>query len=118
MRITWFSNSPFSATGYGNQTRLFTPLIKNLGHELQILAFHGHDNYTAPINWGGIQINGRGFHPYGMDVVVATANTFKSDIVLSLFDAWAFDWQVIRSGNTFTLLGSAGSLRTFSTSRW
>jgi glycosyltransferase involved in cell wall biosynthesis len=97
LKILWHSNSPLSQTGYGNQTRLFTPLLKNLGHDIHILAFHGHENYTAPAQWNGITITGRGFHPYGMDVAVPNAQAIKADIVLSLFDAWAVDWKVIKS---------------------
>ena len=91
MKIDWFSNSPFVGTGYGNQTKLFVPQIKQLGHDISIHAFFGIDPYSAPINWGGIEIMGRGFHPYGLDVLVARAKTIKADIVLTLLDAWIFD---------------------------
>lgn len=96
MKIDWFSNSPFAATGYGNQTRLFTPLIKQLGHDVSIHAFFGQDMFTSPIGWNGITITGRGFHPYGMDVIAAQAKTIKADIVLSLLDAWVFDLMTMR----------------------
>jgi glycosyltransferase involved in cell wall biosynthesis len=94
--VDWFANSPFSSTGYGNQTKLFTPLIKQLGHDVSIHAFFGHDMYTAPINWGGITITGRGFHPYGLDVIAAQAKTVKADIVLTLLDAWVFDIMTMK----------------------
>jgi glycosyltransferase involved in cell wall biosynthesis len=96
MRIVWFSNSVFAQTGYGNQTRLFTPLLKNLGHEIHIQAFFGHELYTAPINWNGMIITGRGFHPYGQDVIAQHALNVKADIVLSLLDAWVFDPNQVR----------------------
>lgn len=91
MIISIMSNSPFANTGYGNQIRLFAPLIKNLGHEVHIQAFHGHDTYTAPINWNGMIITGKGFHPYGQDVFARHAENINADIVLSLLDAWVFD---------------------------
>jgi glycosyltransferase involved in cell wall biosynthesis len=96
MRILFFSNTVFAQTGYGNQTRLFTPLIKNLGHEVHIQAFFGHELYTAPINWNGMVITGRAFHPYGQDAIVPHANNIKADIVLSLLDAWVFDLNEMR----------------------
>lgn len=96
LRINWFSNSALSATGYGNQTRLFTPLIKNLGHDVSIQAFFGMDMYTAPITWNGISITGRGFHPYGMDVIAGHSKAIKADIVLTLLDAWVFDPMVMK----------------------
>ena len=96
MKIDWYSNSPFALTGYGNQTKLFVPLIKQLGHDISIHAFFGHDQYTAPINWNGIEIMGRGFHPYGLDVIAARAKTIQADIVLTLLDAWIFDPMVMK----------------------
>ena len=94
-RILWMSNSPLTATGYGNQTRLFTPRIKSLGYEMEIFAFYGAEMFTAPWQWNGITVTGRGFHPYGMDVLPAKAKTFNADIVISLFDAWVFDLQQV-----------------------
>lgn len=96
MRILWHSNSPFASTGYGNQTKLFTPHLKNLGHEISILAFHGIDMYCSSLTWNGMHIFGRGFHPYGMDVAVPYYEQQKADILLSLLDAWGFDMQVIK----------------------
>jgi len=96
VKICWFSNSPLSSTGYGNQTKLFTPHLKNLGHEIEILAFHGVEPYTSPYKWEGMNIHGRGFHPYGMDVAVPTYMLTKSDILLSLMDAWIFEMSVIK----------------------
>src|SRR5690349_18895444 len=91
MKISWFSNSPLSLTGYGNQTRLFAPQIKKLGHDISIHAFFGHDPYTVPIAWEGIQVTGRGFHPYGLDVLSAHTKNIQADILITLLDAWIFD---------------------------
>lgn len=95
MRITLFGNSPFASTGYGNQFKLFAPLIQQLGHDVNIQAFYGHEMFCSPINWNGIPITGRGFHPYGMDVILPHQKMVKSDIFLSLMDAWVFDPEVI-----------------------
>lgn len=96
MKITAFGNSPFASTGYGNQFKLFIPLIKQLGHDVDIQAFFGHDMFCAPINWGGISITGRGFHPYGQDVILPHQKMMQADIVLSLMDAWVFDTEIIK----------------------
>jgi glycosyltransferase involved in cell wall biosynthesis len=96
MRIDWFSNSPLVCTGYGNQTKLFVPLIKQLGYDISIHAFYGHDPYSAPFIWNGIPITGRGFHPYGLDVIAGHAKAIKADIVLTLIDAWIFDPLVMK----------------------
>jgi glycosyltransferase involved in cell wall biosynthesis len=89
MKINWFSNAPWAATGYGTQTKLFPPRIQALGHDLSITAFYGLEG--AIINWNGIQVYPRWAHPYGMDILSAHAKHSQSDIVLSLLDAWVFD---------------------------
>lgn len=99
MKIQWFSNSPLAATGYGNQTRLFTPLIKQLGHDVSILAFYGHEPFCTAVDWQGITISGRGFHPYGQDVILQHYRNMKADICVSLLDAWVFDINVVKQMN-------------------
>jgi glycosyltransferase involved in cell wall biosynthesis len=96
MKIDWFSNSPLVSTGYGNQTKLFAPLIKQLGHEVSIHAFYGHDPYSTPVRWEGIEIMGRAFDRYGQDVIGARARTVKADIILSLLDAWVFNLNAMK----------------------
>lgn len=95
MRISWLSNAPWAATGYGNQVKVFAPRIKALGHELAITAFWGHDG--TPINWDGIPVYGKGFHPYGQDIMAAHASNFKADILLSLMDAWVIQTALLQS---------------------
>ncbi len=96
LNVDWFSNSPLASTGYGNQTKLFVPLIKQLGYDISIHAFFGHDAGNAPFTWNGINVTGRGFHPFGLDVMAGHAKAIKADIVLTLIDAWIFDPQVIK----------------------
>ena len=86
MRIMWLSNAPWAATGYGNQTRVFVPRIKELGHEIAITAFYGLDG--GVINWNGIPVFPKGIHPYGQDVVRAHAQAFGADVIISLVDVW------------------------------
>lgn len=95
LRVSWLSNAPWSATGYGNQTKVFTPRIKNLGHDVAIQAFYGHEG--TPINWNGIHVYGRGFHPYGQDIMAAHAKNYKADIMISLMDAWVIQPELLQS---------------------
>ena len=97
MRISWISNAPFAPTGYGVQTKIFLHRIKKLGHELAVTAFWGHDG--SIINWDGIPIYGKGFHPYGMDVMAAHASNFRADILISLMDAWVIQTGLLQSYN-------------------
>ena len=43
MKFTWLSNAPHASTGYGNQTKLFIPRLRDLGHQPAIIAFYGVD---------------------------------------------------------------------------
>lgn len=87
MKINWFSNAPFCSTGYGNQTRLFVPRLRALGHEMSITAFYGLQG--AKINWQGIDVYPQIRHPYGQDVITAHAEWAGAEAIISLFDVWA-----------------------------
>lgn len=86
MRILWNSNAAWSSTGYGTQTRLFVPRIRDLGHEMSMLAFYGLEGAT--LNFDGMNVYPKAVHPYGQDVIRSTARHVNADIVLSLMDAW------------------------------
>lgn len=88
MKISWQSNSPWSPTGYGNQTKLFAPRLKALGHDIAIQAFYGLEG--APIVWQGIPIYPRATHPYGLDVLAAHSQHFQADLTITLLDAWVY----------------------------
>jgi len=89
MRILWHSNAPWTATGYGVQTRLFAPRIRDLGHDVAVSAFYGLEG--SSIGWDGMNVYPRAFHPYGMDVLARHAADHKADIVITLVDAWVID---------------------------
>src|SRR5512139_4213165 len=100
MRISWFSNAPWARTGYGNQTMLFCPRIKALGHEVAITAFYGLEG--GILNWNGIPVYPRAYHPYGNDVMAAHAAHFHADIMITLIDAWVYDLNIIPDGMRWT----------------
>lgn len=89
MRILIHSNAPWAATGYGVQTRLFAPRIRDLGHEVAVSAFYGLEG--AFIQWRGMRVYPKAFHPYGMDIVAGHSADHKADIVITLIDAWVMD---------------------------
>jgi len=93
LRILFHSNAPWAATGYGVQTRLFAPRIRDLGHEVAISAFYGLEG--ASIQWQGMNVYPKAFHPYGMDVVALHAEQHRADVVISLVDAWVMDAERI-----------------------
>jgi glycosyltransferase involved in cell wall biosynthesis len=87
MKINWFSNAPWAATGYGNQTKLFYNRIKEMGHEVSITAFWGLQG--GIIDVGGVTVFPMVREPYAMDVIGAHAQAWGADAIITLFDAWA-----------------------------
>jgi len=89
MKLTWLSNAPWTFTGYANQTALFTPRLQKAGHEMAVISFWGHEG--TPINWNGVQVFGKSFHPYAQDIMHSHSMTWGADAMLSLMDAWVVD---------------------------
>lgn len=65
--IVWHSNAPWAPTGYGNQTKVFTPLIRNLGYDVAISAYFG--------------LNGRGATHEGMAVYPGVGDAYGAEIL-------------------------------------
>jgi glycosyltransferase involved in cell wall biosynthesis len=89
MNINWFSNSIWARTGYGNQTALFVPRLRKLGHQMSVTAFYGLEG--SIINLDGIPIYPRGHMAYGQDIWSAHAHHAGADVCISLMDAWVFE---------------------------
>jgi len=88
MRILWHSNAPWAATGYANQTKLFTNRIRDLGHDVAISAFYGLEG--ASIEYDGMTVYPKGYDGFGGDVLPGHYGHFGADIAISLIDAWVF----------------------------
>jgi glycosyltransferase involved in cell wall biosynthesis len=91
MRFTWLSNSPWTPTGYGQQTALFTPRITSAGHPVAVISTYGHQG--SPINWQNVQVFGSSFHPYGMDIMHGHSKTFQADALITLIDAQVMELE-------------------------
>lgn len=94
MKILWWSNCPFTHTGYGRQTKEITALLQQMGHEVAIQSLFGLLGGT--LNWNGITIYPAQQHPLGVDVIGSNARHFGADVVVSLYDVWAFPPNVRR----------------------
>jgi glycosyltransferase involved in cell wall biosynthesis len=86
LRLNWHSNAPWTSVGYGNQTRIFTPRIAALGYPLSITAFYGLQGGMG--NYNGIRVYPCGKHPYGQDVIGASAVFDGANAIITLMDAW------------------------------
>lgn len=92
MRILWWSNSPWTSTSYGCQTRQVATRIKALGYDVAIASNFGL--LGNAIDWRGITIYPAKRTPLGVDTIKDYAEHFYADVVISLYDVWAFPKDV------------------------
>lgn len=88
MRILWNSNAPWAPSGYGEQTALFVPRLKALGHEVSCLANYGLQAAQAP--WGGITVYPGDGH-WNNTIVGTVADHCQAEVVITLADAWVMN---------------------------
>lgn len=100
-KILWHSNGPHVQTGYGSQTALFAPRIRDLGHDVAISAFFG-------VQGGITKWNGMTVYPSGGDYgtrwvpIYAAHHAGTKDprdaLVLTLMDVWALPKKEVWRG--------------------
>lgn len=92
MKIAWYSNPPWSSSGYGVQTKLITPRLRDAGHEVAIIANCGLQ--YGVLNFDGIPVFPHA--PNGSDphTVRHQLAQFGADVTISFYDAWCLtpDW--------------------------
>jgi len=95
--ILWSSNSPYTATGYGQQTEQVTTRLHAAGHKVAIASNYGLEGTVT--EWRGIKHFARGFDLYSNDVVPAHymawahENQGLDPLLVTLFDTWVFKGQ-------------------------
>ncbi len=94
MKIYFFSNAPWSLSGYGTQTNVFVPRLKELGHEISIGGFYGLQG--SPRIWNEMLVLPSGKEKYSNDVLVADAEFVEADIVITLMDVWVLQPNITR----------------------
>ena len=89
MRILWVSNDPSQPTGYGTQTKLFAPALAAAGHDVAVLQ---NTNPEPTYDWNGITVLSPGQRVnFGNDLILAHAERFNPDLVVTCFDAFVVD---------------------------
>ena len=122
MRICWHGIGPGHGTGYGNQTALFTRLLRDAGHEV-VIAIMGEPERTAdgklnrrstlnhPAHaviretgqWDGMRVTGPGATEFTMPPPGDVWDAFgghRPDLVIVLKDAWVLDKAAYRDYRT------------------
>ncbi len=93
LKLLIHSNAAFVGSGYGQQTGLFSQLLKQAGHEVIVSAFFGIQG--AELTANGIRHLPRGLDPWGNDVLPLHYETFKPDVLLTLIDIWVLRPEVL-----------------------
>ena len=97
LRVLWYSNAPFTNTGYGQQTAQIIPRLLQDQHEVAIHAMYGLEGSTSM--WNGVKLYPRGLAPYSDDIMVAhwmdwaNGNRNLPPVLMTLFDVWVFKSQ-------------------------
>lgn len=86
IKINWMSNAPWVPSGYGVQTRLFIPRIKQLGYEVVCTSLWGLEG--GVLNWNGIQVFPKGIGQWSCDIAAAHTVAAGANILMTLFDSW------------------------------
>jgi len=92
-KVLWHSNSPLAGTGYGNQTYIFSKILKEAGYDVTISATYGLSG--SSIEFDGITILPRGLDKAGNDVLGAHYEVLKPDILFTLIDSWILNPNII-----------------------
>ena len=88
MRILFHSNAPWLKSGYGQQTAIWAPRLRDLGHDVAIAGYAGAQHLA--VEWEGIKVYPAGSaNAIGMDGLSYYYDDHRADVVISLCDAWA-----------------------------
>ena len=95
LRITWASNAPFAATGYGTQTAQVTQRMARDGHNVSVACNYGLEGTT--MDWNGVFLYPRGMSGYSEDVMKAYSMHWAAqdptapNAVFTLYDVWVYN---------------------------
>jgi glycosyltransferase involved in cell wall biosynthesis len=88
MRLLIVSDSPHAPSGYGQQLAQFAPALRDLGHDVAILAAFGHHGMMTEFK--GIPMYPGGLDGFGNDVIGPAARQHQADLVITLKDLWVY----------------------------
>lgn len=92
--ILWTSNSPWAATGYGQQTAQVVTRLAQTQHQVAVASNFGLDG--AGSVWNGIPQYARGFESYSNDITPAHASDWFArhpdldPLLITLYDVWVY----------------------------
>ena len=99
MKIAWMSNAPWAPTGYGQQTALMLPRLRDAGHDVAVIANYGVQGGVQ--EWDGFRVYPMGSN-YSNDMIPAHAlHWFDGEPgwLITLYDVWTLDSPAYREMN-------------------
>ena len=100
LRIVWYSNAPWAATGYGQQTAQVIQRLAKEGHQVAIHAMYGLAGSSS--TWNGFKVYPQGLAAYSDDVVVAHTMEWANkdlstpSLLMTLFDVWVLKSESLK----------------------
>lgn len=100
-KLLWHSNAPYTSTGYGEQTGLFTQRLKE-HYDLSISAYWGLEGAVLP--WNGIPVLPGIGSTFGNECISEHVGKVfdgpRDGLVVTLMDVWVLDPRVWSQFNT------------------
>ena len=93
-RIMWHSTAPWSPSGYGQQTALWTKKLKEMGHEVVISSYWGLSG--SPTAWNGITVLPGFGANYCSPSLHQHAQHVQPDAIITLGDIWVLDANLLK----------------------
>lgn len=92
--ILWHSCAPWSSSGYGQQTAIWTRELVRMGHDVTISSYWGLSGSAT--SWNGITILPGFGANYCSTSLGQHARHVQPDLVLTLGDVWVLDAGILR----------------------
>lgn len=86
MRLVWFSNAPWTPTGYGTQTAQVIRRLRDDGHEVAVASNYGQ--MATMTEWEGIPVYPGGVARFSLDLVEPIFRIHRADLLIGLYDSW------------------------------
>jgi glycosyltransferase involved in cell wall biosynthesis len=89
LRITWFSNAPWTPTGYGTQTAQVIRRMAADGHDIAVASNYGE--MARVTEWEGIPVFPGGAERYSTDMIERVHRVHtegKPGAIIGLYDSW------------------------------
>lgn len=92
--ILWHSCAPWAASGYGNQTAIWTRELQKMGHTVTVSTYWGIQGGAT--QWNGITILPGFGGNYCTQSLYQHAKMFQPDLIITLGDVWVMDPNLLK----------------------